>query len=613
MDATESQARPSSPLRRAGALPRAVWRAPGPALQGLLAFAVYLAAFAWYAVPLIRYLNQPVVGHGSPDANFYVWVLRWLPYAVSHGINPLYSNQIMAPGGIDLAWSTPAATMIAVMWPATAWFGPVVAYNLTLVLVPPATAWAAFVAARRLTGRFWASLLAGAVYGFCPFMVMHDVRGDLNLTANILFPLMVYLVLLWRDGTLGRTGFVLWMTAALAVQFYTFTEYFADLTVVLAAALLIGYAVAGRAGRPAVARLARLTAVAYAGALVLASPYLVYALRRYPSELNRQQPGYSLRLVRLVLPQYGQVPGLGPPAGLAAYSNGLGGAATDDYVGIPLLLILLLLAVFTWKSRITRLLVLTFLVVIAVAAGPDLVLAGRPLFALPWSGLWSLPVARSAEPLRLIIFGFLILAIAMALWLAAPAGRLVRVARWALGLLALAAVLADTPAFTPTADPPPRPQAAVTSPAGALPPFITGNLYRHYLQPGEIVAVVSQRGNAGMLFQASTGFYFRVAGGYINMSLSGQFPPAVAALADPTPAAVHQFQDYLRQAGVGAVLVEQAWAEPWMNIFTRIGMHGTSVGGITVYPAGAPAAALPPAPRPPPPPRAGGNQPHTRP
>jgi hypothetical protein len=558
-------------------------------LQGLLALAIYLAAFAWYAVPLIRYLNMPVIGHTSPDSNFYIWSLRWLPYAISHGLNPLYSSQIMAPGGISLAWSTPAPTAVIVMWPVTAAWGPVLSYNLTLLLVPPATGWAAFVAARRLTGRFWASLLGGAVYGFCPFMVMHNARGDLNLTVNMLFPLMVYLVLLWRDGTLGRTGFVIWMTVALALQFYTFTEFFADVTVLLAAALVIGYAVAGHTGRRTIAQLAALTAVAYAGALVLGSPYLIYALQRYPSELTRQQSAYSLRLARLILPSSDRLFGLRP---LVAYSNGLGPYSIDDYAGLPLLVILLLLAVFTWKSRVTRLLVSAFFVVVALAAGPALIITDRSAFALPWGGLWSLPIARSAEPLRFIIFGFLILAIAVALWLAAPAAsRLAQAARWALGLLALTAILADLPLFNPAAVPPPDrqvPAVAAVRPVGALPTFITDGLYRRYLKPGEIVVVVSQRGNAGMLFQADSGFYFRIAGGYINMSLSQQDPQPVAALTHPTRDTVRQFQDYVRGAGVGAILVEDAWAEPWMSIFSRTGMHGTSVGGVTVYPAGYP-------------------------
>jgi hypothetical protein len=570
------------------AFPR-IRRVPEPALQGLLALAIYLGAFAWYAVPLIRYLDLPVIGHTSPDSNFYIWSLRWMPYAITHGLNPLYSNQIMAPGGINLAWSTPAPTVVIAMWPVTAALGPVVSYNLTLLLVPPVTGWAAFVAARRLTGRFWASLLAGAVYGFCPFMVMHNARGDLNLTANMLFPLLVYLVLLWQDGVLGRTGFVIWMTVALALEFYTFTEFFADMTVLLAAALGIGYAVAGRAGRGGVARLAALTGLAYAGALVLASPYLVYALQRYPNELTRQQPAYWLRVVRLILPSSDRLFGLRP---LVAYSNGLGPYSIDDYVGLPLLVILLLLAVFSWRSSITRLLVAAFLVVVALAAGPSLNVADRPVSALPWGGLWSLPVARSAEPLRFIIFGFLILAIALALWLSAPAAsRLIQAARWALGVLALAAILADLPTFNPAVAPlPGRPVTAVaaTAPAGALPAFITSGLYRQYLKPGEIVVVVSRRGNAGMLFQADAGFYFRIAGGYINMSLSQDDPQPVAALTHLTRDTEGQFQQYVRQAGVGAILVEQTWAEPWMSVFGQMGLHGTSAGGVTLYLTGYP-------------------------
>lgn len=588
MDAADSRVLPSGALRRIGSASQG-WRAPGPALQGLLALAIYLAAFAWYAVPLIRYLDMPVIGHGSPDSNFYIWSLRWLPYAISHGLNPLYSNQIMAPGGISLAWSTPAPAVVIVMWPVTAAFGPVLSYNLTLLLVPPATGWAAFIAVRRLTGRFWASLLGGAVYGFCPFMVMHNARGDLNLTVNMLFPLIVYLVLLWRDGTLGRTGFVIWMTVALAVQFYTFTEFFADMTVLLTAALVIGYAVAGYAGRRAIAQLAALTAMAYAGALVLASPYLVYALQRYPGELTRQQPAYSLRIARLVLPSSGRLFGLRP---LVAYSNGLGPYSIDDYVGLPLLAILLLLAVFTWKSRVTRLLVSMFLVVVALAVGPTLIITDRPVFTLPWGGLWSLPIARSAEPLRFIIFGFLILAVALALWLAAPpASRLAQAARWVVGVLALTATLADLPMFNPAVIPPPGsqvPAGAAMRPVGALPAFIADGLYRQYLKPGEIVVVVSQRGNAGMLFQADSGFYFRIAGGYVNMSLSQQDPQSVTALAHPTRGAVRLFQDYVHKAGVGAILIEQAWAEPWMSVFSRMGMHGTSAGGVTVYPVGYP-------------------------
>ena len=45
------------------------------------------------------------------------------------------------------------------------------------------------------------------------------------------------------------------------------------------------------------------------------------------------------------------------------------------------------------------------------------------------------------------------------------------------------------------------------------------------------------------------------------------------------------FDDYVGSSGLGAIMVEQAWAEPWMNLH-RLGMRGTSAGGVTVYPMG---------------------------
>ena len=72
--------------------------------------------------------------------------------------------------------------------------------------------------------------------------------------------------------------------------------------------------------------------------------------------------------------------------------------------------------------------------------------------------------------------------------------------------------------------PPVRPSRTRTVPA-----FITAGTYRSHLKPGEIVVVVSNVGNAGMLWQADTDFYTRLAGGYINQAISqrSDLPKAV--------------------------------------------------------------------------------------
>jgi hypothetical protein len=335
-----------------------------------------------------------------------------------------------------------------------------------------------------------------------------------------------------------------------------------------------------------VARLAGLVGLGYAGAVVLALPYLAYALRHYPATLTRNSSGFSLHLVRLILPWSDKLFGITP---LVTYSNHAGRSNIDDYVGIPLLLVVLALAVFAWSSRLTRLVALLFVVVIALAAGPVVMFSTRKDLRLPWGGLWSLPVARSAEPSRLIVFGYLVLAIALALWLAAPnLSRAARAARWALGLLAVAAVFADLPTSYAAVNPIPygyHPPATMRA-ANQLPPFITDGLYRQYLRPGETVVIVTYRGNAGLLFQAEAGFYFRIAGGFINASLTPHWdalPAEVSGLGTHGHAQVREFEHWVRTDRIGAVIVENAWAQPWMSVFGKLGMPATPVGGVTIY------------------------------
>jgi hypothetical protein len=534
-------------------------RVPRPALQGLIALAVYLAIFIIaYAFPLLRQPGLPQVGQGQVDPNFYVWSLRWWPYAISHGLNPLYSRQIGAPLGFSLAWTTTAPALAVIMFPITAAFGPITSLNLTLLLSAPVSAWATFIVARRLTGRFWPALLAGTVYGFSPYEIGHTGVGQANLAVIMLFPLMAYLALLWWDGKLGRPAFIGLMAAAMTAEFYVFNEAFAEMTLLAAVGLLIGFVVARPPHRATVARLAGLVAVAWVIAVVLASPYLVYALRHPSAGFTKALPANSLHLKALIVPES----------------------------GIPLLLIVLALAVLTWSSRLTRLLVILFVFIVVLALGPHLVIGATQLGPLPWARLWSLPLVRSAEPVRLMLFGYLVLAIILAVWLAIPTkSRLLLAAQWILGLAAVAAIIAYIPEASHGNVIPAGNPSAAARPAVALPTFISDGLYRDYLRPHEIVVVASDRGNAGMLFQADTNFYFRIAGGFINAALSDTtaLPAPVARLSQPTPARERQFRAYVHRSGVGAIIVERAWAAPWMQIFSRMGLHGTPVGGVIIY------------------------------
>ncbi len=201
-------------------------------------------------------------------------------------------------------------------------------------------------------------------------------------------------------------------------------------------------------------------------------------------------------------------------------------------------------------------------------------------------------MARSAEANRFIVFSYLVLAIVLALWLAVPVrNRLLGTARWGLALLALAVLCAHLPTFAKVVvPPPPARQTAVPSlkPANTLPVFLTHGLYRSYLNPGETVLVISDRANAGDLFQAAAGFYFRIAGGFINISLNdfSALPTPVIELKHPSPAKERAFLSFVRAAGVGAVIIERARTSRWMREFGRLGLRSTTVGGVTLYRTG---------------------------
>jgi hypothetical protein len=370
---------------------------------------------------------------------------------------------------------------------------------------------------------------------------------------------MVYLALLWRDGKLGPRSFVALLAVAMAVEFYIFNETFFWMTALWAALLLVGFVAARPTQRPVVVRLAKLAGVAWAVAMVLASPYLIYMLRHAPANFSRAMgPSSMLDLRALVAP----------------------------WPGIMLLVITLALAVFAWSSRLTRLLVIGFVLTVALAVGPELRIDGRARGPVPWERLWHLPFARNTEPLRIIIFANLLLAMIVAVWLVMPArNRLLLASRWALGLAAIAGIVSYVPALSREFAVPGGNRAATVRPTHALPAFFTSGAYRNYLRQGETVVVVSDRGNAGMLFQAYTNFYMRLSGGFTNQTFTdpSALPAAVVALRHPTPARERQFLAYIRQAGVRAIIVESAWAAPWMNIFSRMGLDSTNAGGVHVY------------------------------
>ena len=543
-----------------------------PTSQGLAALGIYLAVWLPTAMrPLVAHVGRSQLDQSSPDPNFYLWSLRWWPFAIGHGLNPLYSAQLDAPAGHALAWTATVPALSLLVAPLTLTAGPVVAFNLLAIVAVPVCAWAAFVLCRRLTGRFWPALAAGAVFGCSAYETNHYGSGQMNLTYTLLLPILAYLMLLWRDKAISSRTFVILAAMTLAIQFYISLEIFADITAFGVISLGLGWALAGRAHRAELVSLARLTAVAYAIAVVLAAPYIRYALATAPP---KSPAIVSLDLASLVIPRAGRTFGIPWLAGAAAGPHPV---SNGGYVGIPLLVLAVLLAVTAWSSRLVRFLSAMLVLIVLASVGPELYLEGRPVARLPWAALYQLPIVRNAYATRLMLFAYLALAVAVALWLAGTgvgsSAKRTAWGRYALALLAIGVVVVDTPAI-------------VVTPNSTVPAFISTGEYRHDLSSGEIVVVVSNIRNAGMLWQAQSDFYLRIAGGFLNEGFSHRtdLPVPVQRLVRPTPASVASFETFVRSDHVGAILLDARYRPRWAGIFSKVGLVGHAIGNVIVYP-----------------------------
>jgi hypothetical protein len=272
-------------------------------------------------------------------------------------------------------------------------------------------------------------------------------------------------------------------------------------------------------------------------------------------------------LASLVQPRPTRTFGIGWLTHIAAEPSRVSEAC---YIGVPLLLLAVLFAVTSWSSKLVRFLTFMLVFILVAALGSALYFEGSAVVSLPWGELWRLPILRNAYPSRLMLFAYLVLAVAAALWLAGPAKR-VSWFRWALAALVIASIVLDTPTIS-------------VDPRTSVPTFISSGRYQRQLAPGEVVVVVSTVGNAGLLWQAQTDFYLRISGGYINQAITrgSDLPDSVQDLSEGTPYQVAQFEKFVKADHVGAILLDARHEPLWVGIFRRMGLHGHLIGDVIV-------------------------------
>jgi Dolichyl-phosphate-mannose-protein mannosyltransferase len=467
----------------------------------LLAYVALAAAAFWTAWrdPSGRWVGNDF------DPILFIWHLRWLPFALGDGHNPLISNYMAYPPGFNLMWNTSILLPALVLSPVTLLLGIVVSYNVLVTLALALSAWCAYLAFRRYVRRE-AAAVGGLLYGFSPFMFAQSLNHPHMTLAP--FPPLALLLL---DETLVQqrrpsrlVGFFLGV--AVALQLLTGEEILAA-TVLVAALGVVLLALLNRSQvRAHVPYAARALGLGAAVAVVLCAVPLgvqLFGAQHVAASSGPVQPKgtFVLDAAELVVPTQRQELSFGSADRLGAKYRGQ--AEIDGYVGVPLLLLALFVVVRWRRARLVQLAGALAVLTTLLAFGPRLTVGGHTLSSvrMPWVIPQRVPIVENILPARLMLFVFLLLALLVAIF----------VDRIRVRPVAVAAVVAL--AFVPL-----LPNLPYASSAAFTPTFFASGARQ--LSLGSVALIAPLAGVAGgttqpMLWQAEADMRFRMPDGYV--------------------------------------------------------------------------------------------------
>lgn len=550
-----------------------------PRRQTVVALIVYaVLSLEFFGLQALPHLGRVCVCNSvGIDPSTFMWFLSWWPHALLHGINPFFSSALFAPDRLALGAATQVPGAALVMAPLTLLFGPLVAYNVVALASPTLAALFAFLLCRYVSGSFAGSLVGGYLFGFTAYM-LGQMLGHLNLVLIFPIPAGIHLVLRLIDGRIGRNRFVVLMALDIAALITFSTEL--ALTFVLLGAVTFALALGlTPRGRPQVKAAIGPTVVAVALAALVTSPFIYYALKSNSAD---QFVGvgdlFGGDALGFLIPT--RVTGLGSSS-FATVSSTFNINDLDEsgiYLGIGLALILARYIVTRWRLEVTRLLFALLAIVMILLLGSHLHIDAKSTIALPWKLVVELPLIKQALPVRLGVYMFLLAALIVSLWLASPRRGVLGAAKWGLVAVSIALVFPNLGANLWHSQP-------------GNPRFFTTSDYRRYLHPGETALALPFAGY-GMLWQAETGMWFRLAGGNLAKVYPANYvdEPVLAAFYHPPTysqaamlAQAGPLRGFLGRHRVDAVIVDPADSQLWPTVLAKLGMRPTKTGGVLFY------------------------------
>lgn len=420
----------------------------GEAVLVLLLFCVLAAAWFWHT------WAAPTTHSAGAGADSYaeIWSMAWIPYALGHGLNPLVTQYVNAPQGVNLMWTPMMPLPSLLVSPITVTAGPVVAYNVIATAAPALAAWAAYLAIRRWTGPFPA-LVGALVFAFSPFVAAQSadhVFLTFSMSAPLLLIVLDRLLVVqeapaWQDGVF--LGLLFWAQLLISEEILAIEVVVAAVAVVVTALLNVHEI------RAKLEHAAKGLAVAAGVAAILSAwPLAVqfFGQAQAGSAALYSQTFYSTDLWNFISPT--TVTALHTSSAISLERHFTANPTEwGSYLGIPLIVSLVGSLVICRRRRVAWVGVTIVVSTALLTLGPSLHIAGHDTgIPLPWTLLTHLPVLRDLLPVRAAGIMYLGAGLLLALGLEEVGRRALTWRATGCGLAALSlAVLAPTmPYFT---------------------------------------------------------------------------------------------------------------------------------------------------------------------
>ena len=485
------------------------------------AYMVLAVVAYWPVLPLDASKLPHPLGAGAGDPAQMTWFLAWAPFALGHGLNPFFTNYIDFPLGVNLASNTSVPMLGLLAAPVTFALGPVASFNLLMRIALASSATSMFLVSRSWV-RWWpAAFGAGLLYGFGSYMTFES-SVHLDLAFMAIPPLLLWCLdelFVTRRRSPIKVGILLGLLSA--AQFLIDPEILAFCAIMAAIGLIFLALTHSHeiVARIRVAAPGVLTACACFGAIAgYPIGYFFTGPRRIPHGI---QPAgviaaFHVDLLRPVL------------------RSSLPPANSSGYLGVPLFIGLVALAVWWRKLGMIRFAVTCACAAFVVSLGPRLTVDGHTLpIWLPEALFEHVPVLVDLEPVRMSGIEMLFLAVILAVgldhtrtWIleharsartfAEPVAehrvrRVMSRARLDAGLHTVVLVVFLIVAFVPLLD-----QLPVVREQPVTAPQLTASLARSVPKGGVVLAFPYPRAHNDepMLWQAADEMSFRLVGGY---------------------------------------------------------------------------------------------------